>query len=493
MDYIQVYVTEVAKYFIAISMTLYTYECFAVFRFKEEERCKGIYFRQCLLLFWIHFSCFVCICFETGDIRYIFLYLFQLIAIYAALGLFRMIYPQANRLVINNMCLLLCIGFVILARISYDRALRQFIIVVVSLALALVVPYLIGKIKFLRSLTWVYAMVGIAALAAVLIMGQVSNGSLLSFTIYGVTFQPSEFVKIVFVFFVAGALYHQAGFLQILITVIVAAAHVVILVVSRDLGSALIFFVVYILMVFLATGNYLYLFAGVIGGSGAAVLAYNLFAHVRIRVQAWRDPWSVIDNEGYQITQSLFSISNGGWFGLGLFKGNPTTIPYAETDFVFSAIAEELGLIFAIGLLMVCISCFIMFMNIAMRIKDRFYQLLAFGLGVTYIFQIFLTIGGGVKFIPLTGVTLPLISYGGSSALTTLMMFAIIEGLYMLKPEERKNKRRPPARRLNVRRINGSAPNLRPPGPSGAARPPGAPDTTSISSGINHHTTSVHE
>ncbi|MDO4303982.1 MAG: FtsW/RodA/SpoVE family cell cycle protein, partial [Bacillota bacterium] len=210
---------------------------------------------------------------------------------------------------------------------------------------------------------------------------------------------------------------------------------------------ALIFFIVYVLMVFVATKNFLYLFAGAAGGSLAAYIAYSVFNHVQIRVQAWQDPWSLIDSAGgYQITQSLFAISSGGWFGLGLYKGTPQSIPVVEADFIFSAIAEELGIIFAICLILICVSCFIMFMNTSAGLNDKFYQLTAFGLGVTYIFQVFLTIGGGTKFIPLTGVTLPLISYGGSSVLTTLIMFSIIEGLYMIKQDEselpKKRKRK---------------------------------------------------
>ena len=191
-------------------------------------------------------------------------------------------------------------------------------------------------------------------------------------------------------------------------------------------------------MVYVASRNFLYVIAGALGGSVAAYISYKVFTHVQVRVQAFKDPWSVIDSAGFQITQSLFAISSGGWFGLGLYKGKPEDIPFVEADFIFSAIAEELGIIFAICLILICVSCFIMFMNIAVRLKDKFYQLTAFGLGVTYIFQVFLTVGGGTKFIPLTGVTLPLISYGGSSVLTTLIMFAIIEGLYIIKQEEKE-------------------------------------------------------
>lgn len=445
----ELYISEFSKYIIALLITLYTYECFAVFRYEDEERRSGIYTRQNILMFAFHFSCFLVICFETGDITYLFFYAFQQIVLYAAIVLYRLLYPKANRLVINNMCMLLSISFVILTRLNLERAVKQFIIVTGSLIVALLIPFLIHKFKFMKSLKWIYAIVGIVALSVVMILGQTTYGSKLSYSIAGITFQPSEFVKIIFVFYIASALYQASGFFEIFTTAVVAAAHVIVLVISKDLGSALIFFVVYVLMVYVASRNFLYVLAGAFGGSAAAYISYKVFTHVQVRVQAFKDPWIVIDSAGFQITQSLFAISSGGWFGLGLYKGKPEDIPFVEADFIFSAIAEELGIIFAVCLILICVSCFIMFMNIAVRLKDKFYQLTAFGLGVTYIFQVFLTIGGGTKFIPLTGVTLPLISYGGSSVLTTLIMFAIIEGLYIIKQEEneqlnkvRKKKRK---------------------------------------------------
>lgn len=437
----ELYITELSKYVINLLMALYAYESFAVFRYKEESRRNGIYTRQLLLMLFIHFSCFMVICFETGDMSYLFFYAFQQIVLFATAVLFHMVYPRANRLIVNNMCLLLSIGFVMLTRLSYERAVKQFVIVAISIAAAMVIPFFIHKLKFLKSLTWVYAAVGIVALAVVLILGRYTYGSKISFSVAGVTFQPSEIVKIIFVFFLASALCETTSFLQVCLTAAVAGVHVMILVVSKDLGSALIFFTVYVFMVFVATNNPLYLLAGIGGGSAAAAVAYRLFGHVQVRVQAWRDPWSEIDVGGYQITQSLFAISSGGWFGLGLFEGTPQSIPFVEADFIFSAVAEELGILFAMCLILVCISCFMMFMNISVRLKDRFYQLIAFGLGVTYIFQVFLTIGGGSKFIPLTGVTLPLVSYGGSSVLTTLVMFAIVEGLCMVRKDEETEER----------------------------------------------------
>lgn len=437
----ELYVSEFSKYVITLLIALYTSESFAVFRKKQESDRNGIYTRQNILMFGLHFSCFIVICFETGDITYLFFYAFQQIVLYATVILFRMLYPKTNRLLVNNMCMLLTVGFVVLTRLSLGKAIRQFIIVMISLVIALVIPFFVSRFRFLKEWKWIYAAAGIVALGIVLVLGQTTYGSKLSYTIAGLTFQPSEFVKIIFVFFVASALYKAAGFFEVFTTAVIAAAHVIILVCSKDLGSALIFFVVYVLMVVVASRNWLYLLAGVSGGSVAAYLAYRVFPHIQVRVQAFKDPWSVIDSTGYQITQSLFAITSGGWFGLGLFKGTPESIPFVEADFIFSAIAEELGLLFALCVILICVSSFVMFMNISMNLKDKFYQLTAFGLGVTYIFQVFLTIGGGCKFIPLTGVTLPFISYGGSSVLTTLIMFSITEGLSMIQEEEAEEEK----------------------------------------------------
>ena len=217
---------------------------------------------------------------------------------------------------------------------------------------------------------------------------------------------------------------------------ILAAAHVLVLAVSSDLGGALLFFVTYLVMLYVATKKPLYFLAGLGAGSVAAVIGYHLFAHVRVRVLAWTDPFSVIENEGYQITQSLFAIGTGRWFGMGLNLGMPNKIPVVEQDFIFSAIAEEMGGIFAVCLILICMSCFIMFINIAMQIKNRFYKYTALGFGTLYGFQVFLTIGGAIRFIPSTGVTLPLVSYGGSSLASSILMFYIIQGMYLLKEDE---------------------------------------------------------
>ncbi|MCR4787899.1 MAG: FtsW/RodA/SpoVE family cell cycle protein [Lachnospiraceae bacterium] len=417
-------------------MILYTVECFMVFLHKDEEERKGIYIRQNILMFAFHFCSFMVICFETGKISYLLFYAIQQMVLYMAVVLYKWLYPKTNGLIVNNMCMLMSISFVILTRLDYSKAVKQFMIGSTSLVVALIIPFFIRNIKLLKNLKWVYAVAGILLLGVVYILGSTTYGSKISYSIGGLSFQPAEFVKLIFVFFVASALYQSHSITEVLFTSIVAAVHVGIQVLNKDLGSALIFFVIYLFMVFVATKNIIYLALGLSAGAGAAVFAYHFFSHIQVRVQAFIDPWSVIDSAGYQITQSLFAISSAGMWGLGLFQGTPNTIPFVEDDFIFSAIVEEMGIIFGICLLLVCVSIFIMIMIISSDLGNGFYGLIAFGLGICYIFQVFLTVGGGTKFIPLTGVTLPMVSYGGSSILTTLVMFAIIEGLYMIREDE---------------------------------------------------------
>lgn len=437
----QEYIVQLSKYFIIIFMAFYTYEGFAVFRFKEESHRSGIYVRQYILLFFIQFTSFLTIFLRSGNPEYLFFYGLVQLLLFGIISMTHMLYPKSNRLLVNNMCMLLGIGFIIISRISFSRAMKQFVIVLISMVIALFVPYCLEKMKFLKNLKWTYALLGVASLSGVLILGQVTHGSRLSVTIADVvTFQPSEFVKLLFVFFLAASLMKDTSIGNIILTTVIAAVHVIILVASRDLGSALIFFVVFVLMVFVATHNYWYLLLGTLGGCSASVAAYYVFRHVQVRVQAWRDPWTYIDSQGYQVTQSLFAIGSGSWFGMGLYAGTPESIPYVDKDSVFSAVCEEMGVLFGLFLILICVSCFVMIMNISMRIRDRFCQLASYGLGVIYIFQVFLTIGGGTKFIPLTGVTLPLVSYGGSSILATLILFYLVQGFYIFRQQEEERR-----------------------------------------------------
>lgn len=432
-----VIISELSKYLMIILFACYTYESFSVLaRKKTSEVQKKIMNRQLFFIFLIHLNANAVIFANTQDLKLMFFYLMQVTLIIAIQLIYRIFYRKASILVTNHLCMLLVISFVILTRLNEAKAVRQFSIAVAASLITLLVPFLIRHIHFLHRLPYLYAAVGIVLLAMVAVMGQTSYGAKLTFTFFGITLQPSEFIKILFVFFVASMFYHSTEFKQIVITTVIAAIHVLILVLSKDLGSALIFFITYLVMLYVATRNVGYLLAGMTSGVLASLVAYKLFSHVRVRVLAWKDPMSVIDNQGYQICQSLFAIGTGGWFGMGLYQGLPNKIPVADEDFVFSAIAEEMGGLFAICLILVCTSCYLMFLNIAMQIREYFYKLIALGLGTVYGFQVFLTIGGVIKFIPSTGVTLPIISYGGSSLLSTFILFAVIQGLYILREDE---------------------------------------------------------
>lgn len=463
--HLEIYITEISKYIISAIMVIYVLVSFlALTDRREEEDRQGTYMLQNLLMFCMHFTCFLSICFETGKTEYLVFYAFQQVLLLIMIVLFRLLYPYGNKMLMNHVAMLLSIGFVILTRLSYNRALKQFFIVAVSAVIAMFVPLIVSKIKFLRDIKWLYAILGISMLAVVLVLGSVTNGSKISYSVGGITLQPSEFVKVIFVFYLAAALWYKHDLATVCMTAILAGLHIMILVASKDLGSALIFFALYIGLVFISTGNIFYFLVGMLGGSFAAFVAYGLFDHVKVRVLAWKDPWSVIDSEGYQITQSLFAVSSGGFWGRGLFQGSPTTIPYVVEDFIFSAVAEEMGIVVGVCILLIALNCFILLMRLAMQFKDKFYQLLAAGIGIVYLFQVFLTVGGGTKFIPMTGVTLPFISYGGSSILTSLILFYAAQGVFIAKrlediEYERKRElylqRRAAARRSHARRSDG--------------------------------------
>ncbi len=429
-------ITEFSKYLMIILFLFYTYYSFAVPAARNEKRQRSMLRAQAACMFVIHLDAFVVIYANTREIRYLFFYAAQVLFVIFLFVVYKLVYRRAARLVINHMCMLMLIGFIILSRLDFSSAVRQFEIAVVASVLTIFIPLLVRKLKFLRKFTWVYAVVGVVSLGAVLLFGRISGGAHISFTVAGITLQPSEFVKIIFVFFVACMFYRSTDFRQVCITTVVAAVHVLILVLSTDLGAALIFFITYVVMLYAATRKGAYLAGGLGVFAVAAVAATRLFSHVRVRVNAWINPFADIEGGGWQIAQSLFAIGTGGWFGLGLFQGMPERIPVASSDFVFSAITEEMGIIFGICIILVCFSCFMMFLNIAMQIKDSFYKLIALGLGCVYGVQVFLNIGGVIKLIPSTGLTLPLVSYGGSSIFCTIIIFAIIQGLYIMRQDE---------------------------------------------------------
>ena len=429
-------IIHVSKYILAILAASYAMKCFTVFSDRHEYDRGHVYVVQNVRMFLIHFICYLIIYLMTKDMKMLYFYGAQFVLFLTTLIIYGTVYKNASRLIVNNMCYLLMVGFVILTRQDFDMAVRQFVIAVAAVCISLVIPAFILRVRIVDRWGIFLGAFGFLMVASVFVFGRSMYGATNWISIGGFSLQPSELAKIVFVFFVAAMLARDTSFKRIVITTAVAAAYVLVLVVERDLGAAVIFFVTYLVMLYVATRQFRYMALGLGAGSAAAVIAYKLFDHVKTRVLAWSDPWGNYNDAGYQIAQSLFAIGTGGWFGMGLFKGKPDTIPVVVSDFIFSAVAEELGALFAICLILVYFSCFLMFINISLQLVKPFYKLVAMGLSTAYGIQLFLCIGGVTKLIPHTGVTMPLISYGGSSVLSTIIIFAVIQGLYLLRQRE---------------------------------------------------------
>lgn len=441
----------IAQYISIILLAIYGWICFSVFRPMEKSEKNKKLTQQIILVFSIHFLWYLTLFIKTQSLKVLLLYGAEILVAALYMVLYHRYYPHSSRLITNNMCFLLLFGYTMLTRINFDLALKQFAISTVTLIIVSFIPLIMLKYRNLRNYYYAYGAMGIVALLTVFIPGE---GFIHGITQYGarnwlaidlgfaeVSLQPSEFVKILFVFFVASILAKSTEFKQVLIATGFAVAHVGVLVLEKDLGGALIFFVIYVMMLYIATRRPLYFFgciggACIAGGLAFLILRERLFHHVMIRVNNWIDPWSDIDNSGYQIAQSLFAIGSGGWFGSGLNEGMPQSIPVRESDFIFSVIAEEMGVLVALILILICFSIFIGFVSVSMRCKRSFYKNMAFGFAVCYIFQVLLNIGGATKFIPSTGVTLPLVSYGLSSITSTLIIFQIVQGITIITSKE---------------------------------------------------------
>ncbi len=435
----ELFIVEMARYVIILLFALYTFYSFRAFAGHNKQRQNRVFAAQRTLTLLLHTVMSAILIMENKDIMYVGLWAAEFAFYLIFIKVYQACYKGLSKLVLNNMMMCMMVGFVILGRLASDYAVHQIILAAAAMVLCIFVPLIIEKFRVLEKMGWYFAVIGIVFLMLVFVIGVEKYGSRNWISVGGIAIQPSEFVKILYVFFMASLLSQTTKFKHIVIISAVAAVHVVILVAEKDLGAALIYFVTYIFVLYVATTKVQYLGAGLAGGTLASIVAYHLFSHVKTRVQAWRDPWAEIRGGGYQVAQSLFAIGTGGFIGMGLGKGLPGSVPVVESDFVFSAISEELGGVFAICLIMVYLSSYIMFVNIAMKMKKQFYKLTAFGLSVVFIFQVFLCVGGVTKFIPSTGVTLPLISYGGSSIVTTIIIFSVIQGMYVLNGKEEES------------------------------------------------------
>jgi len=374
--------------------------------------------------------------FDKLDLKILGLCLVELMFFYIIRGIYFSTYRGLSKLLFNNMFLLMDVGTIILTRLKYQFSIKQFIYILISVFASLLIPVAIDKFENIDQYAKVYLGIGLGLILIVFLFGAKKNGATNWLEIGPISLQPSELVKIFFVLGMAGLLEKAKTVKDIAITMIIMGAYVGILVIGHDLGAALLLFVTYLIMLFVATKNKWYIFTGLGLGSLAAIVGYHIFTHVRTRVYMWNNPWDHSRGDDLyqacgQMRASLYAIAAGGWFGLGIGKGIPNVIPVGYADAIFAVICEELGVIVGILIVLICISCFIMFINIAMLIKKLFYKLIAIGLSITFVMQVILNVGGTVKYIPLTGVTLPFVSHGGTSIVCSVFVFSVIQGLYV--------------------------------------------------------------
>lgn len=435
-------IAGISRYLILLLAAIYTYyNCRYFFMKEDADRGRAVR-RQVICLFMLHFLANLLIFLNTESVLLAAFYVAQAVFFLGYIYLSRLFYRNVSRILVNNVCLLLATGLIMLTRLNPEKAIRQFLFAAAAVLFTWLIPFIVDRVWQLARIPWVYGLLGLFLLILVCVKGNTSYGAQLSVSIGGFSLQPSEFVKISYVFFIATMFYRSTEFKTVALTTIVSAAHVVVLVLSKDLGSALIYFVTYLAMLLAATSNWLYVGAGTAAGAAASMAAGRLFPHVRRRVMAWSDPWADVSDTGYQAAQALFALGAGGWLGVGLYQGMPEKIPVVDKDFIFAAVSEELGGIYALCLAAVCFGCFLQFVQTAMKMQAMFYKLIAFGLGTVYITQVFLAVGGVIKFIPSTGVTLPFVSYGGSSLFASFALFHILQGLYILKRgEEEENEK----------------------------------------------------
>lgn len=327
--------------------------------------------------------------------------------------------------------MLLSIGVIMIYRINPEQGVKQLL----WLSFGILIFYMTYFIlKFIHGWKrWTPLYLGLSYLLFILTfaLGERKFGAINWISIGGYSFQPAEITKILLIFILASyysnvekfkkykyANYYIMG---------IVYSFIALLFLQKDLGTALIFYGIFIAIQFIYEENRKLILYNVVLFAAGGLLGYGLFDHVKVRILTWIDPWSYIDNKGYQITQSLFAIAEGGFFGTGLGLGHPEFIPLAYSDFIFSAICEEMGLFTGIGIIMLFMILVYRGFKIALSQNDKFYKILALGVSTLFGIQSVIILGGVLKVLPLTGITLPFVSYGGTSILSSFIALGILQ------------------------------------------------------------------
>ena len=338
----------------------------------------------------------------------------------------RRFYPDGDKFILIFASVLAVVGVAMLYRINPNTAIKQLIWIALGIIGYILIVVILPDLKSFAKYKNVYMIITLVLMPLALIFGTEQFGAKNWILIGPISFQPSEFAKIALVLYLAAALAtyeskksFKEEVKQLFQPALVAGFSMGCMVLQRDLGSALIFFGISITLLYVATSKKKYVFTAL----GLAAM----FGHVRERVMIWRDPWKYALGSSYQIVEGMYSIAAGGLFGVGLGQGHFQNLPVKESDMIYAIICEEFGIIFAIGLMIIYFLLFYRGIRAAFVTKDSYSQLIAVGFSTMIACQTLVIIGGIFSVIPLTGITLPIISYGGSSVLTIFFALGILQ------------------------------------------------------------------
>lgn len=327
------------------------------------------------------------------------------------------------------MFFLMDIGYLMLERLDHDIATKQVIAYILGAVIALIFPS-IFSVLIKPGNKYFYLVILMITMILPFLFGDTIYGATNWVTIGPISFQPSEVGKIALVLFLAAVLSNgedlkedYKGFIFPGIVLIISLGC---LVIQKDLGAVLLYYLTAMMMLLVATENYWLPSLGLLVAAFGSFIAYFLFSHVRVRVSAWLDPWADINNKGYQVVQGLFAIGTWGWLGSGLTRGTPRKIPMNVSDYIFAAVCEEFGNIIGVVILLCYLAIILFCLQVAFRYSHAFYQLVIIGIASIFGLQTFIIIGGILKLIPLTGITTPFMSAGGTSIIVNMSMIGLI-------------------------------------------------------------------
>lgn len=344
----------------------------------------------------------------------------------------------SDRLLLSLTNFLCALGVLVLYSTEPDYAYHQAMYYGIGILAMIVCVWIVRLVRSWRIPVLLLIPLSLALLVLPLVIGRETNGAKNWFYVAGISVQPSEIVKLSLLIIVS---YYMSRH-RMLPWLFFAVSCLGVLMLQKDLGTALMYYGTTLMLFYASSGNLFLTGLGLAGGAGAAVMGYKMFAHVKKRVAIWLNPWSDYENSGFQIVQSLMAIASGGLFGVGLGLGSPKTIPVYYTDFIFAVICEQFGLIFGLCVLLMYVAIIWRGATTAMAARTSFHGLLAMGCTIMLGLQTFVIIGGVIKMIPLTGVTMPFVSYGGTSLVSSLCLVGLLQGVASLNDDDLKEDTR---------------------------------------------------